>query len=65
MATIRKAVVDPVKSSKVTKKEKPAAEYGDHAPPTKAPRKFASPVWKNYETKSLAPKHKAYRGDSR
>ena len=65
MASIKYVKAKEVKSSKVTKKEKPAAEYGDHNPPTKAPRKFAPPVWKNYETKSLAPKHKAYRGDSR
>ena len=55
----------PTKSSKITKAEKPAAEYGDVNPPTKKPRKFAPPVSKNYSTKSLEPKHTTYRGGSR
>ena len=55
----------PTKSSKITKAEKPAAEYGDVAPPTKKPRKFAPPVNKKYGQKTLEPVHKTYRGGSR
>ena len=64
MASIKYVKAVAVKSSKALKSEK-AAQYGDVNPPTKKPRKFAPPVSKDYETKSLAPKHKTYRGGSR
>jgi len=54
----------PVKTSKALKSEK-AAMYGDVVPLPKKPKPPAPPVSKNYETKSLASKHKVYRGGSR
>ena len=65
MGSIKYTKAVPVKSSKVTKKEKPAAEYGDVNGPTKKPRKFAPPVNKKYGQKTLEPVHKTYRGGSR
>ena len=54
-----------LKTSAMTKKEK-GPVCGDHAPPTKSPRKFP-PIGpaKQYGQKSLEPVHKTHRGGNR
>lgn len=65
MASIKYTKAKPVKSSKATKAEK-GPMFGDHAPPTKTPRKFPpTGAAKQYGQKALEPKHKTFRGGSR